>query len=86
MALSVKHPTLTQVMISGFMGSSTVWGSALTAQSPEPASDSVSLSLSAAPPLVLCLSKMNKCYRNKKTTPTGEWIHNPGTPIQRNTT
>ena len=36
-------------------------GSVLTAQSLEPASDSVSPSLSAPSPLMLCLSKMNKC-------------------------
>ena len=40
-------------------------GSGLTAQSLEPASDSVSPSLSAPPPLTLCLShsqkKMHKC-------------------------
>ena len=36
-------------------------GSVLTAQSLEPALDSVSHSLSPPPPLVLCLSKINKC-------------------------
>ena len=42
----VKHPTSTQVMISQFVGSSPVLGSVLTAQSLEPALDSVSVSLS----------------------------------------
>ena len=45
-ALSVKRPTLAQVMISQFVGSSPASGSVLTAQSLEPASDSVSPSLS----------------------------------------
>ena len=39
-------PTLAQVMISRFLGLSPAWGSVLTAQSLEPASDSVSLSVS----------------------------------------
>ena len=57
---SVKHLTLAQVMILWFMGSSPASGSVLTAQSLEPASDSVS----APPLLTLCLclslSKINK--------------------------
>ena len=48
----VKHPTLAQVMLSWFRSSSPVSGS----ESLEPTSDSVSPSLSAPPPLVLCLS------------------------------
>ena len=44
-AQSVEHPTLAQVMISWFVGSSPELGSVLTAQSLEPASDTVSLSL-----------------------------------------
>ena len=62
MAQSVKHPTSAQVMISRFMNSSPTSGSVLTAQSLEPASDSVSPSVSALPTLVLslCLSKINK--------------------------
>ena len=52
----VERPTLAQVMISWFVGSSPTSGSVLTAQSLEPASDSVSSSLSASPPLALCLS------------------------------
>ena len=56
-AKSVEHPTSAQVMISWSMSSSPVSGSVLTAQSPEPASDSVSPSLSAPPLLTLCLSQ-----------------------------
>ena len=56
MAQSVKHLALAQVTISWFMSSSPVSGSVLTAQSLEPASDSVSPSLSASPPLILSLS------------------------------
>ena len=56
----VKHPTSAQVMISRFMSWSPASSSVLTARSLEPASDSVSPSLSAPPLLVLCLSKINK--------------------------
>ena len=56
MAQSGKHPTLARVIISQFMGSSPMSGSVLTAQSREPASDSVSPSLSAPSPLMLGLS------------------------------
>ena len=59
-AQSVKHLTLVRVTISGFVSSSSMSSSVLTAQSLEPASDSVSPSLSAPPLLVLCLSKINK--------------------------
>ena len=61
-AQSVKRLTSAQVMTSQFMGSSPVSDSALTAQSLEPASGSGSPSLSAPPPLTLCLSlsKINK--------------------------
>ena len=52
-AQSVKHLTLAQVMIWQFVGSSPASGSVLTAQSLEPASDSVTPSLSAPPLLVL---------------------------------
>ena len=55
-AQSVERPTSAQVMISRIVGSSPVSGSALTARSLEPASDSVSPSLSAPPLLALCLS------------------------------
>ena len=56
MAQSVKRPTSAQVMIPQSVSSSPVSGSVPTAQSPEPASDSVSPSLSAPPPLALSLS------------------------------
>ena len=62
MARWVERPTSARVMISQSVGSSPVWGSVLTAQSLEPASDSVSPSLSARPPaqaLSLSLSKIN---------------------------
>ena len=52
----VKSLTSAQVMTSQFMGSSPTSGSVLTAQSLEPALDSLSPSLSASPLLVLCLS------------------------------
>ena len=51
----VEHPNLAQVMIS-----SPTLGSVLTAQNLEPASDSVSPSLSAPAPLMLCLSLSQK--------------------------
>ena len=55
-----KGPTSAQVMILRFVSSSPVSGSVLTAQSLEPASDSVSPSLSAPPLLMLCLSLLQK--------------------------
>ena len=55
-AQPVKHPTSAQVMISRFVGSSPASGSVLTAQSLEPALDSMSPSLSVPPLLTLCLS------------------------------
>ena len=55
-AQSVKHLTLMQVLISRFIGSSPTMGSLLTAQSLEPAWNSVAPSFSAPPLLVLCLS------------------------------
>ena len=54
-AQSVKRQTSAQVTISRFMGSSPASGSALTAWSLEPASDSVSPSLSAPSLLTLYL-------------------------------
>ena len=56
MAQLVERPTSAQVMISQFVSSSPVLGFVLTARSLEPASDSVFPSLSAPPPLTLCLS------------------------------
>ena len=51
-AQSVERPTSAQVMISRSVGLSPASGSVLTARSLEPASDSMSPSLSALPPLV----------------------------------
>ena len=58
----VERPTSAQVMLSQSVSLSPVSSSVLTAQSLEPASDSVSLSLSALSLLMLCLSvsKINK--------------------------
>ena len=55
-AQSAGCPTSAQVMISQFVGSSPTSCSVLRVQSLEPASDSVSSSLSVPPLLVLCLS------------------------------
>ena len=66
MARSVKRPTSAQVMISRFVGSSPGSGSVLTAWSPDPASDSVSPSLSAPPLLVLTLSRKERNIKKKK--------------------
>ena len=66
LAQSVKRPTSAQVMISWFVSSSPASGSGLMAQSLEPASDSVSPSLSAPPPLMLCLSvSLSHSLKNK---------------------
>ena len=61
MAPSVEHPTSAQVMISQIVSLSPTSGSA---QSLEPALDSVSPSLSAPTLLTLCLSvsKINKTF------------------------
>ena len=59
-AQSVKGPTSAQVTISQSVSSSPASGSGLMAQSLEPVSDSVSPSLSAPPPFMLCLSLKNK--------------------------
>ena len=70
MAQSVERPTSAQVTISRFVGLRPASGSALTVQSLESASGSVSPSLSAPPLLSLCLSlspsKVNKHYKIKK--------------------
>ena len=63
-AQSVEHPTSAQVMILWSVSSSPASGSVLTAQSLEPVSDSVSPSLSAPPPLMLCLS-LSLSVKNK---------------------
>ena len=71
MAQLVKCLTLAQVMISWFMSLSRASGSVLTAQSLEPASDSVSLSLplphscSVSVSLSLSLSLKNKWMLKK---------------------
>ena len=69
MVQSVKRPTLAQVMISWLVGLSPTLGSVLTAQSLEAASDLVSPSPFAPPPLMLSLSlsKINIKKREKKT-------------------
>ena len=59
----VKHLTSVQVMILQSVSSSPALGSVLTTQSLEPASDSVSPSLSVPP--LLTLSKTNKHLKNK---------------------
>ena len=59
----VERPTSAQVMISQLTSSSPASGSVRTARSLEPASDSVSPSLSAPLPLTLCLLKINKCLK-----------------------
>ena len=56
----VKRPTSAQVTISRSVNSSPASGSGLMAQSLEPASDSVSPSLSAPPSFILCLSLSQK--------------------------
>ena len=67
MAQPVKRVTWAQVMISQSVSSSPASGSVLTAQGPEPASDSVSPSLSAPPLLMLSVSKINKNTKKTKT-------------------
>ena len=52
----VDHLTSAQAMILWSVSSNPASGSVVTAQSLKPASDSVSPSLSARPPLMLCLS------------------------------
>ena len=60
MSQSVKPLTVAQVMISQFVSLSPASGSVLTAQSLEPALDSVSPFLSAPPLLTPCLSPSQK--------------------------
>ena len=57
MAPSLKQPSSAQVMISQFMSSGPMSGSVPTAQSLEPASDSVSPSLSLHLPDLLSFSQ-----------------------------
>ena len=63
-AHSVKHLTLAEVMISQFVGSSPTLGSVLTAQSLEPALDSLSPSLSASTYALLSETFLNKSKMN----------------------
>ena len=65
-AQSVERPTWAQVVISLFAGLSPASGSVLTARSPEPASDSVSLSRSPPSLLMLCLSLCHSLQIKKK--------------------
>ena len=60
----VRHWTSAQVMSSWFVGSNPVSGSVLRAQILEPASDSVSPSLSAPP--LLALSSLSRINIEKK--------------------
>ena len=74
MAQSVKRPTSAQVTISRSVSSSPASGSGLMAQSLEPASGSVSPSLSAPPPFMLCgLPKVTRLVNG--------WDSNPGPVI-----
>ena len=59
-AQSVKRPTSAPVMILQFVSLSPTSGSLLAAQSLEPTSDPVSLSLSVPPPFALSLFLKNK--------------------------
>ena len=74
MAQSVQRLTSAQVMISQSVGLSPISDSVLTAQRLEPASDTVSPSLSAPPPplsLSLCLSlslSLSKINKHLKKT------------------
>ena len=69
-AQSVEHPTSAQVMISQLMGSSPTSSSVLTARSLEPASHSVSPSLSAPNPLAFCHCLSQKYINIKKQNKT----------------
>ena len=63
---SVGRPISAGVMISRWVGSSPTWGSVLTARSLEPASDSVSPSLSVPPLRMLGLSlSLSLSLKNK---------------------
>ena len=66
MAQSVERLTSARVMISQFVDSSSASGYVLTAQSLEPALNSVSPSLSAPPLLTLSLKNKQKPLIKKK--------------------
>ena len=71
-AQSVESPTSAQAMISQSVRSSPASGSVLTARTLKPASDSVPPSLFTPPPLMFCLSIINKTLTNfKLNVPTG---------------
>ena len=76
MAQSVEHPTSAQVMISQLRSSSPTLGSVLTAQILEPASDSVSpsLSLCLSPTHALSLSVSKIKINIKKNLGVPEWL------------
>ena len=82
MAQSVECPTSAQVRISQSVSSSPTSGSVRTAQSLEPTSDSVSPSLSAPPPLVLCLflSLKNKSRLKRKFKKIKKWNSSTWSP------
>ena len=75
MAQLVELPSSAQVMISWFVHSRPTSGSVLTAQSLEPASDSVSLPLSAPPLLTFYLSLPQKINIKKKKERNAVFIH-----------
>ena len=75
MAQLAKHLTSAQVIISQFVSSNPTLGSVLTAQSLQLASDS-SPSLSALPPLVLSLSRVNIKKIKIKTKEYTQRLHN----------
>ena len=92
MAQSVERSTSAQVLISWSVGSSPTSGSMLTAQSLKPASDSGSPSLSAPPPFMLSVSKINILKKLKIELPydpaialLGIYSKDTGALIQRGT-
>ena len=68
MAQSVKRLTSAQITILRFVGSSPALGSILTAQSLEPASDSVSPSLSDLSPTQALARSLSLSQKKKKLT------------------
>ena len=76
MAQSVKRPTSAQVMISWFTSLSPMLGSLLTAQSLEPASDSVSLC--PCPSRTFALSQNLKKKKKKEPHELGHAANGKG--------
>ena len=72
----VKHPTSAQVMISQLVGSNPASGSVLTSQRLEPASDSVSPSLSLPLPhsCSVSLSKIKKHFKKFLKNYSPIWV------------